>query len=218
MPMTRVGSRRTSAAMAFLDPVRHRSNLTVRTNTMVNRLVFKGNHVAGVRLQDGTVLRVSRVVMCAGAIMTPCILQRSGISPKALLDLLSIPVVTDLPVGDSLADHPGFPLLAQPKSSAWKDSDFSLQTSARFSSEAHPSAVNLQLTCFSYLNAASPDPAVETQRRSLAGGTMNGVSYVASVACVLNKLLSTGNIYVTSKDPKSQPHMVPNTSPVLPTM
>lgn len=78
--------------------------------TIVDRLGFIGNGANGVRLQDGTVLRASRVVMCAGAIMTPCILQWSGIGPKALLDSLLSPVVADLPAGENVADHPAFPL------------------------------------------------------------------------------------------------------------
>ena len=113
-------------------------------------------------------------------------------------------------MGKNLAEHPAFPLLAQPKSSAWKEGDFGLQTGAHFLSQAHAGAIDLQLMCFSYLNAASPDPAVETHLRSLAGGTMECVSHVVGIACVLKKPLSTGNIHITSMDLRRQPHIIPN--------
>ena len=45
-------------------------------------------------------------MLCAGAIHSPAILQRSGIGPAALLETLGIPVRADLPVGENLLDHP----------------------------------------------------------------------------------------------------------------
>lgn len=113
-------------------------------------MLFLGTKATGVILADGTVINTPRVVVCDGAIMTPCILQRSGVGPKKLLDSLAIPDVADLPIGDNLGDHVSFPLLAQPKPHAYRDGDdFSLQTIARFSSKARPGTVDLQLTCFS---------------------------------------------------------------------
>ncbi|EON62358.1 hypothetical protein W97_01580 [Coniosporium apollinis CBS 100218] len=165
----------------------------------------------GVILADGTVIHTPRVVVCEGAIMTPCILQRSGVGPRKLLDSLVIPIVADPPVGDNLGDHVSFPLLAQPKSHAYRDGDdFSPQTIARFSYKARPGIVDLQYTCFSYLNAGNPDPRVEQPRRSLAGGAMEGVTHVAGIGAVLNKPLSTGNVSIGCKDPRALPIVNPD--------
>ncbi|KAJ9638229.1 hypothetical protein H2199_006916 [Coniosporium tulheliwenetii] len=210
-PMTRVNTRRITAAMVYTDAVRHRKNLIIQPDTTINRVLFSGTKVRGVTTADGTVIHAPRVVVCGGAIMTPCILQRSGVGPKKLLDSLAIPVVADLPVGENLGDHVSFPLLAQPKPHAYRDGDdFSLQTIARFSSKARPGTVDLQLTCFSYLNAGNPDPRVEQPRRSLAGGAMEGVTHVAGIGAVLNKPLSTGNVSIRSRDPKDLPMVNPN--------
>jgi 5-(hydroxymethyl)furfural/furfural oxidase len=66
--------------------------------------------VNGVRVRVGGEVRSVRatreVILSAGAIHSPAILQRSGIGPAALLGQIGVPVVTDLPVGENLLDHP----------------------------------------------------------------------------------------------------------------
>jgi choline dehydrogenase len=106
---------RWNASKAFLRPVRQRRNLEVRTGAMVTRLVIERRgdgalHAAGVELRsrDGTqTLRAARaVVMAAGAIGTPQLLQLSGVGPAALLRDHGVEVLHDLPgVGENLQDH-----------------------------------------------------------------------------------------------------------------
>jgi choline dehydrogenase len=93
----RVGSRRISMANAYIDPVRQRTNLTIRNKSLVSRVLFDGKRVR-VELADGTVYHSSRVVLCAGAILTPVILQRSGVGPHSVLSELNIPIIKDSPV------------------------------------------------------------------------------------------------------------------------
>ena len=100
---TRKG-RRCSAAVAYLQPARGRPNLTVRTGAHVSRVLFEGRRAIGVEY-DGERIIASEVVLCAGAIQSPQLLQLSGIGPAALLSSLRIPVITDLPVGENLQDH-----------------------------------------------------------------------------------------------------------------
>lgn len=104
--------RRSSAAVAFLHPVRGRKNLTVLTNTLVQRVLFDGDRAVGVegRSSEGGELQTWRaeyeVILCAGAIESPCILQRSGIGPTPLLTELGIPVRVDAPgVGSNLREQ-----------------------------------------------------------------------------------------------------------------
>ena len=106
--LTQRNARRSSAAMAYIDPhLGRRKNLTVKTNQQVRRLVVKDQRVTGVELMNGTVLSAkSEVILSGGAIGSPRLLQLSGIGPADDLRALGIEVVVDVPeVGENLQDH-----------------------------------------------------------------------------------------------------------------
>ena len=92
--------------------MRSRSNLTIVGHALVDGIVLEGNrpHASGVRVTIGGQTHTPRaqreIILCAGAIHSPAILQRSGIGPAALLEGLGIAVRADLPVGENLLDHP----------------------------------------------------------------------------------------------------------------
>jgi choline dehydrogenase len=97
--------RRLSAARAYLHPVMNRSNLEVRTRTLVERVVFDGTRAIGVQVK-GQTIRASEVILCGGAINSPQLLQLSGIGNASELAELGIAGVADLPgVGENLQDH-----------------------------------------------------------------------------------------------------------------
>jgi choline dehydrogenase-like flavoprotein len=101
---------RWNTAKGFLHPVSHRPNLKVETHAQVERLVLDGKRVTGVTLrQQGTqrTVNVAReVVLAAGAIGSPQILQLSGIGPGSVLSPLGIEVKHELRgVGENLQDH-----------------------------------------------------------------------------------------------------------------
>jgi choline dehydrogenase len=99
--------KRWSAAQAFLRKAEKRGNLVIRTQTRVAKVTFDGPRATGVMLEDGTLISASaEVILCAGAIETPRLLQLSGVGPGAHLQSLGIPVVSDLPgVGENYQDH-----------------------------------------------------------------------------------------------------------------
>lgn len=99
--------RRWSSAQAFLREAEKRSNLKIMTETKVGRILFTGKRATGVELLDGRKIGASReIVLAAGAIATPKILQLSGIGDAEHLGGFSIPVVADLPgVGANFQDH-----------------------------------------------------------------------------------------------------------------
>ncbi|UFQ98109.1 choline dehydrogenase [Pseudomonas wenzhouensis] len=104
--------RRASTARGYLDQARARANLTIVTHATTDRILFDGKRAIGVAYLQGddrTPLNVHarrEVLLCAGAIASPQILQRSGVGPAALLREFDIPVVQDLPgVGENLQDH-----------------------------------------------------------------------------------------------------------------
>jgi choline dehydrogenase len=102
--------RRSSAARAFLHPVMHRPNLRVLINAHVKGLRFKGRRATGVEFwQDNELFRADasgEVIVAAGAIGSPQLLQLSGIGPAALLTQHGISVRHELPgIGENLQDH-----------------------------------------------------------------------------------------------------------------
>ena len=104
------GGFRWSAADAFLRPAKRRQNLAIIRDADVNRLTVAGGKVTGAAFVRGGQTRQitarKEVILCAGAINSPKLLQLSGIGPAALLKSHGIPVERDLPeVGQGLQDH-----------------------------------------------------------------------------------------------------------------
>jgi choline dehydrogenase len=110
MDRTTWRGRRWSAAMAYLRPARARPNLRVELRCLVTRIVLEGHRAVGVEVVRGgraVQLRARReVIVCAGAINTPQVLQLSGIGAADPLAKLGITPRVDLPgVGANLQDH-----------------------------------------------------------------------------------------------------------------
>ena len=102
--------RRSSAARAFLGPVRGRPNLTVLTEAHARRLLFEGHRAVGVEYERNGAREVARcsgeVVLAAGAIGSPHLLQLSGIGDAESLQAAGVEVLQPLPgVGRNLQDH-----------------------------------------------------------------------------------------------------------------
>ncbi|MGZ0700890.1 GMC family oxidoreductase [Pseudomonas piscis] len=101
---------RWNAAKAFLKPIARRPNLTVLTGVEVQRLILEDGRATAVRaMAQGRLHNFKarrEIILCAGSIGSPSILQRSGIGPEALLQRLGIGVAHALPgVGANLQDH-----------------------------------------------------------------------------------------------------------------
>ena len=105
---------RWSTSKAFLRPVQSRPNLTVWTEAQVETLTFLTDANAALRCsgvvvqhqgRSKVVLAGREVILSAGAVNSPQILQLSGIGPAALLKSQGIKVVVDAPVGENLQDH-----------------------------------------------------------------------------------------------------------------
>lgn len=101
--------RRWSTSTAYLQPARNRPNLQVHTNSHVTRLILDGTRVTGVEYyKDGQKCQVSakEVVLAAGAVQSPQILELSGIGDPAVLKSAGLQVNHVLPgVGSNYADH-----------------------------------------------------------------------------------------------------------------
>ena len=105
--------RRVSPARAFLYPAMQRGNTRVITHAHVERILIEDRKAGGVRFKvggrdaPGRTIRAGReVILCAGAIASPQILQLSGIGGGDHLQSIGVPVVHELPgVGRNLRDH-----------------------------------------------------------------------------------------------------------------
>lgn len=101
---------RWSTAKGFLKPARRRPNLQLETRAQTTRVLFDGRRAVGVEFMQGGHRRQAtaraEVILSAGAIGSPQILQCSGIGSAGLLQRVGVPVVLDLPgVGENLQDH-----------------------------------------------------------------------------------------------------------------
>nr|WP_160018878.1 GMC family oxidoreductase N-terminal domain-containing protein [Pseudomonas sp. 8O] len=101
---------RWNASKAFLRDIRQRPNLQVLTGAEAERLELEGGRARALHLRcQGRALRIAarrEIILCAGAIGSPALLQRSGIGPRPLLERLGIGVHHELPgVGENLQDH-----------------------------------------------------------------------------------------------------------------
>lgn len=109
--LTQRNGRRFSAKSAYINPIRKvRKNLTIEIKAFAQRLIFDGNRATGVVFrqsgQERTISARREVILSAGAIQSPQLLELSGVGQGARLKKLGIEVVHDLPgVGENLQDH-----------------------------------------------------------------------------------------------------------------
>jgi len=104
---------RCSAAAAYLFAVTDRANLTIITKAHATRILFEGKRASGVLYRQGrqqkTVTAKREVILCAGSLMSPQLLQLSGVGRAEDIQRHGIEVVHDLPgVGQNLQDHLDF--------------------------------------------------------------------------------------------------------------
>ncbi len=101
---------RWSSAKAYLRPAKSRRNLRIETGAQVSRLLFEGCRARGVHYRQGHTEKVAHcraeLLLAAGALQSPQLLQLSGVGPAPLLQGFNISVVQALPgVGENLQDH-----------------------------------------------------------------------------------------------------------------
>ena len=108
--LTTRNGRRCSAAVAYLRTAQARANLKIETDAYVTQVAFDGRRACGVKYRKSGIEKEAKanreIILAAGALQSPQLLQLSGIGPGALLQRHGIPVVADLPgVGENLQDH-----------------------------------------------------------------------------------------------------------------
>ena len=110
LEQTAYNGRRWSAAVGYLNPAKRRPNLEIRTHALVHRALIQGRRCTGVEYHWKGQQRVAQarceVILCAGAIQSPQLLELSGIGQAERLQAIGIPVKHELPaVGENVSDH-----------------------------------------------------------------------------------------------------------------
>ena len=192
---------RWSTNIGYLNPTRHRLNLTIRSGCHVHGIIFDGNRAVGVLLISGREMFSvygDEIVLCAGAVGTPHILMLSGVGPGEQLAGLGIPVVQDLPgVGRNLRDHPDVPMcwITKPDYPLNTNQVVSGTMTLRYTAPGSPFVNDMILYCGNYL-AARPFRGLD--EKDPVGIGVSQCLYLA---------LSEGELRLKSTDPRQQPEM-----------
>jgi choline dehydrogenase len=122
LPVNAVDGMRINTGIAYLNPHRHRPNLTIWGETLARRIVFDGTRAVGIEAQMGAKVEVVRiapggeVILAAGAVKSPQLLALSGIGPAVDLEAVGVPVLVDAPgAGKDFSDHPDILLTWRPR-------------------------------------------------------------------------------------------------------
>ena len=155
-PRNRRDGIRVSTAIGYLNPARHRLNLTIRPFTTTHRVIVEGGRATGVEVECGGVvqtIRARRVTLSAGAINSPVILMRSGIGAREELEGLGIKTVFDAPaVGRNLIDHVLVPVSAIPAPGVPHDSNVTNPIGIRYTASGSSEFNDMQMYIFTYFD------------------------------------------------------------------
>jgi choline dehydrogenase-like flavoprotein len=228
--LTQRNARRSSASIAYLDPVLRRPNLRVRLRSQVLRVIVEGRRAVGIELASGTdraptIVRARReVIASSGAIGTPKLLMQSGIGPADQLKAAGVRVLHDLRgVGANLQDHLDLFVIAECTGAHTYD---------RCKKLHHALRAGLQYMLFKKGPIASSlfetggfwyaDGVGATQARSpdiqlhlgLGSGIEAGVAQLENDGVTLNTAYlrpkSRGSVRIASADPATPPLIDPN--------
>lgn len=216
---------RWSSARGFLDPVRSRTNLSIVTGALIDKLVLDGKLVTGVEVLQGTVRYAARsrieTILAAGSIGSPAVLQRSGIGDPALLGELGIPVMHALSgVGKNLQDHlqlrsiykvRDIKTLNQTANSLWGKAVMGLDFALRRRGPLTMAPSQLGLFAYSDESEQTPDLEYHVQPLSLDkfGDPLHPFPAFTASVCDLRPQ-SRGEINIRDRDPRSAPAIAVN--------
>ena len=226
---------RWNTAKAFLRPTCYaRPNFELWTNAQVSKLIVEKNTGAdaarslrctGVQVWNGKEMVIaharSEVILSAGSIGSPQILQLSGLGPAALSQSLGIPVASDIPgVGENLQDHLQIRAVFKIKNavtlntqanSLWGKAKIGLEYALKRSGPM--SMAPSQLGAFTRSDPAQPYPNLEYHVQPLSleafGQPLHSFNAFTASVCNLNPS-SRGHVRITSPDFRQAPAIAPN--------
>jgi choline dehydrogenase-like flavoprotein len=228
MPRTIWKGKRQSAAVAFLNPARSRRNLAVFTGAVTDHVLFDGKRAVGVDfVQNGEHKQLGarrEVLLCAGAIASPGVLERSGVGNPDVLEKLGIPLVhAQKQVGENASEHRAMRMQWRIKKPLSYNRDYDglklywnvvryyltgegpmsvaaidMRAAFRSSPERNRADIQSQFGLFSWDVSGSP--------------SSSGLEREHGFCSVFNPItpVSTGSIHIASRDPNQFPIITAN--------
>ena len=185
---------RMSTALTYINPSRHRLNLTIKPNVLARRILFDGIRATGVEVESGGeifAVEGEEIILSAGAVASPQLLMLSGVGPESQLRSLAIQVVHDLPgVGQNMRDHPNVSVRFREKGELAPDDIARRAVRLRYTATCSNTPNDMVITPSSLNTVVRPG---EDPTQSIGAGL-----YLAAGA---------GELRLTSADPHGQPHM-----------
>jgi len=214
---------RWSTARAYLDPAKDRSNLVVRTECLVDKVHFDGSVAVAVRFsQQGRQCQAfasKEIILAAGAIGSPAILQRSGVGPEDVLRNANIVPVKILPVGEGLQDHPDIIMQFKCKKNLglYKYANIFSQlcVGAQWFATKTGQAASNQFEASAYLKTDDtreyPNLKLEILPVAIKPGTFEPYKFPAfQIHMTLQRAKSRGRVAVKSQSPEDSPSLLFN--------
>jgi choline dehydrogenase-like flavoprotein len=212
--------------VAFLRPIARRRNLTVLTNALVDRLIFEGRRAVGIELlQKGHRTKLSaqrEVILAAGALGSPAILERSGIGDPERLAALGGPLVHASPqVGENLIDHQVLRVQWRLKQQLSQNRDYGGWRLLRSLAQYHLTGDGPMSSAAAELRAhfkSSPDVARPDAQALISpyswdlkspGGMLEKQPGIFAIVHPLRPT-SRGRVHIRSRDPDVPPVIEPN--------
>lgn len=215
---------RWSTAKSFLRPAKNRRNLSILTKAQVSRLLFEGKRVTGVEYRQGgqlhTALSKAEVVLSAGAVNSPQILQHSGIGDPDILAAAGVETRQDLPgVGKNLQDHLQIRLVFETSERTLNDElnnplkQFKVGLQYFLTRTGPLTLAASQVVIFTKSSASIDRPDIQFHMQPLSadkpGDGVHPFSAFTASVCQLRPH-SRGEIRITSSDQFAYPEIHPN--------
>ena len=218
--------RRCSTAVGFLNPVKNRPNLDIITHALVERVLVKDDRATGIGISVKGSSHTfglnsgGEVILSAGAIGSPQILQLSGIGPGDLLQGLGIPIIKDLAgVGENLQDHLQIRSVYEVNVPTFNEEINSLVGRMKIGlqyvfSRSGPMSMGASQVCiFARSRPGLDTPDIQFHFQPLSaekpGIEMHSFSGITLSVCQLRPE-SKGRVQIISPDPKTYPAIHPN--------
>jgi len=195
LPMNNPDGIRMSTALTYINPIRHRLNLSVRSNMLARRILFDRKKATGVAVDSGGdtfEVEGEEIILSAGAIGSPHLLMLSGVGPARQLNAHGVSLILDLPgVGQNLRDHPlVFTHYRFPDGYSIDPNAPRAQICLRYTAEGSLTRDDLMIL------PSSSSPFLPGEE-----------AYVVRIGCGLELPVGSGELTLDSKDPDVQPQI-----------
>ena len=191
---------RISTALAYLDPARHRLNLTTRANVTARRILFEGQRAVALEAESGGqrfTVEGDQIVLSSGAIGSPHLLLLSGVGPSEHLRSVGIGVAHQLPgVGQNLRDHPSACVLFRVTGEKPDLQAPSIQVGLRYTVEGSDTRNDMQIS-----------PMLMNSEHRPAHVHISDEDNYIGLSVSLQLAVGAGELKLDSPDPNMQPNL-----------